>query len=1168
MRIFLGTLFLLAFSQASFAQDDWQASYDSSANFFNEGNYEAASQILQRQITNLEKAIPDTNAFYEMNNLLGICYYRLTQIPQAEAAFIKTARFYENWEKATENSLIALQNLGAIYYSQKQYDKSAIYYEKALAVQRALTGEKDKDYISLLNNLANADTYLKKYHAADSVYQKLLELKKEVYGDSSLEYAGTLKNLANLYKNQGKYKEAEPLYLKASVIIRDSLSVNNAEYVNILNNLAGIYKNESRFEEAEQKYVEVLNIRKSKSNVSNEYAGALVNLGQLYKTMSRFTEAEPLFEEALSIYKLNGGDKSQNFIVTQIQLAGLYRNEGQYRKAEDLYIESERLFKETLGENHPDYASLLNNIALLYNETGRYSDAEILYKKVLEATKISLGEKHPEYATSLNNLALLFKDMGQYEKAEPLYLQSMKIRKEVLGASHPEYGASLNNLAALYQSMGRYKQAEPLYNQALEISRKVFGEKHLEFASSLLNLAGLYENMAQYEKSEKLYTQALQTIKSGFGENHPDYAIALNNLALLQQKTRKYESAEQLYKQDLDLTEKTFGNNHPSYATGLSNLAGLYENMGKYAESEKLYLQAIQIRLAVLGDKHPDYAVLCYDLARVNTVLGKLDEAETNWVKALSNYLHQINAYFPSMSEKEKEEFYLTIKDKFEQFNSFAVLRSKTNPAITGMMYNNQLATKALLFNASNKVRERIINSGNPELIELYKSWQAEKELLARLYSLSKDEIKKRNINLDSLEKKANQSEKDLSLKSELFKNSSEKQTFIWQEVQQTLKPEEAAVEMIRFVKYKADSGGTYTDSVYYAGLVISSQTKDKPVLVLLKNGKDLETKYIKYYKNTIRFKVQDDYCYKEYWKRLKDGLSGVRKIYFSPDGVYNQINLISLKDAQTGSFVADEMDIQVVTNSKDLLSFTSSGSNSNKITLFGNADFTLGDPNAAGKLSNLPGTEEEVKKVDQIAKSKGWSEKLYTGKEATEETLKSISEVRVLHVATHGYFEKDIEVTEGEDKNDLDPHSNPLLRSGIMLAGAGITMEKRTNLEAAGLDTKNDDGILSAYEAMNLSLDKTELVVLSACETGLGDVKNGEGVYGLQRAFRVAGARSLIISLWKVNDETTQKLMTAFYEEWLKGKTKREAFKAAQQAIRSQYPDPYYWAAFIMVGE
>jgi tetratricopeptide (TPR) repeat protein len=1168
MKKILRILLLIFFFHSSFAQNDWQSSYDSSITFYNEGNYEAASKKFQRLITIFEKSIPDTSSFYEMNNLLGVCYQKLNQPSQAEVAFQRTVKFYEASKKPSDNFLAALQNLGALYYSQKQYDKSGLYFEKAVAVQKLITGEKDKDYIVLLNNLANVNTYLKRYHQADSLYQKILELKKEIYGDPSIEFATTLKNLANLYKNQGRYKEAEPLYLSAAAIIKDSLTENNPDYINILNSLAGIYKNESRYADAEKNYIEILNIRKNKSAVSNDYAGALVNLGQLYKTESRFTEGEPLFEQALSVYKLNGGEKTQNYIITQIQLAGLYRNEGQYRKAEDLYSESQILFKETLGENHPDYASLLNNIALLYNETGRYSEAENLYLKVLESTKAALGEKHPEYATSLNNLALLYKDMGQYEKAEPLYLQSMKIRKEVLGATHPEYGASLNNLASLYQSIGRYKQAEPLYQQALEISRKVFGEKHLEYASSLLNLAGLYENMAQYEKSEKLYGQALETIKAGFGESHPDYAIALNNLALLQQKTKKYASAEQLYKQDLELTQKTFGVNHPSYATGLSNLAGLYENMGRYTDAEKMYQQALQIRIALLGEKHPDYAALCYDLARVNTILEKMDEAEKNWVKALSNYLYQINAYFPSMSEKEKEEFYLTIKDKFEQFNSFAILRSKTNPSITGMMYNNQLATKALLFNASNKVRERIISSGNQQLIELYKSWQEEKELLARIYSLPKDEIKKRNINIDSLESKANQTEKDLSLQSELFKNTSEKQSYTWQEVQQKLKQDEAAVEMIRFVKYKADSGGTYTDSVYYAGLVINSQTKDQPFLILLKDGKDLESKYIKYYKNTIRFKVQDDFCYKEYWKKLKDGLAGMKKIYFSPDGVYNQINLISLKDGQTGSFVTDEIDVQIVTNTKDLISFSQANFSSNKIILFGNADFAFGDAAAAGKLSSLPGTETEVKKVDEIAKTKGWTNKLYTGKTATEENLKLISDVRVLHVATHGYFEKDVETQEGKEKEDLDPHDNPLLRSGLMLAGASITLEKKMNLEAAGLDTKNDDGILSAYEAMNLSLDKTELVVLSACETGLGDVKNGEGVYGLQRAFRVAGAKCLIISLWKVNDETTQKLMTAFYDEWLKSNNKREAFKTAQKTIRAQFPDPYYWAAFIMVGE
>jgi CHAT domain-containing protein/tetratricopeptide (TPR) repeat protein len=1156
-------LFLLVFSSYShiFSQS-WRTEYDECITSFNDGKYIAVIDKLAPLLITQEKNIPDTLSYFEMNNILGISYLKTGKSKEAEAAFQKTIKFYQV-SKNSENHLTALINLALTYYSQKQYENAAPCYEKAIAIQRELTGDKNRDYIVLLNNLANVSTYLKKYTKADSLYQKILTLKQEVFGNNSLEYAITLKNQGNLYKNIGKYNEAEPVYLQAAKIYKDTLGNSHPEYINILNNLGSIYKNASRYPDAEKIYVEVLGIKKEKGETTLDYAAALINLALLYKLESRYAEAEPLFKTSLTIYKEHGGEKSQNYIITLVQLAGLYRSSGQYQIAEDTYKESQKLFKETLGDKHPDYASLLNNIALLYDETGRYDQAEDLFLKVLETTKASLGEKHPEYATSLNNLALLYKDKGQYEKAEPLYKESMKIRKEVLGENHPEYGASLNNLAELYQSMGRGKQSEPLYIQAASISKKIFGEKHLEYASSLINLAALYEHMDQYDKSEKLYNQALEIIKSTLGEMHPDYAIALNNLALLQQKIRKYSSAEQLYKKNLELTQKTFGNNHPSYATSLCNLGGLYENMGRYSEAEKIFRQALQIRQSVLSDKHPDYASVQHDLARVNTIMGRLDDAEKNWNKALSNYMFQINTYFPSMSEKEKEQFYHTINDKLEQFNSFSILRSKSNPDVLSTMYNNQLATKALLFNASNKVRQRILNSGDKQLTDLFKAWQAEKELLAKLYSQPTDEIRKRSINIDSLEKRANDFERELSIKSELFKNNSEKKPYVWKDIQKKLKPGEAAVEIIRFAKYKSDSGGTYTDSVYYAALILSAQTSNHPTLVLLKNGRDLEGKYIRYYKNTIKFKAPDDYCYNEYWKKIKAELVGVKKVYFSPDGVYNQINLNSIKNLQTNAFIFDEIDIQIVTNTKDMMSSSEKSNSSNGIILFGNADFARGTTST--RLNTLPGTETEIKKIDQIMLAQTWTSKIFTKSLATEESLKNIKDARVIHIATHGFFQKDIDIDQESKENT--PEYNPLLRSGLMLAGASVSLEKES-VEAAGLNTKEDDGILSAYEAMNLNLDNTELVVLSACETGLGDIKNGEGVYGLQRAFRVAGSKSIIISLWKVNDETTQKLMTAFYSEWLKSNDKRQAFREAQLIIRNLYPDPYNWAAFIIIGE
>lgn len=523
------------------------------------------------------------------------------------------------------------------------------------------------------------------------------------------------------------------------------------------------------------------------------------------------------------------------------------------------------------------------------------------------------------------------------------------------------------------------------------------------------------------------------------------------------------------------------------------------------------------------------------------------------------------------MGEQEREQFYSTLQDFFETFRTFAVDESDDSPEILAELFNLQLATKSILLNTSDRVKRSILESDDIVLIDLYDEVQSLKQEIGRNQNLTPDEI---NVNIDSLNDLLAEKDRQLSEYASFY--AEEKKQSTWQEVKSTLEKGEAAIEIIRIRKWNFQERRS-TDTVLYAALIVTPKTKEYPELVLLLDGNELEEKYINYYRSMIRIshlgKV-DTLSYDKFWSPIKKHLKGVKTIYFSPDGVYNSLNLETLYNTKSKKYLMEEVDIRLVTSTKDLLSTKSPSMPYNYAILMGNPDFgqeaellttrnvsttfTL-DSLVRNGISSLPGTKIEIETLQGLFNEKGWREDVWTEQDATEEQLKKMLKPKVLHIATHGFFEPD------DDEHTYQ--NNPLYRSGLLLSGAEQVFQNNESVRGNTMMGK-EDGVLTAFEAMNLNIENTELVVLSACETGLGEIRNGEGVYGLQRAFQVAGARSLLISLWKVSDQVTQELMVDFYTNWLGGMSKREALKKTQLALKEKYESPLYWGAFVLVGE
>lgn len=833
-----------------------------------------------------------------------------------------------------------------------------------------------------------------------------------------------------------------------------------------------------------------------------------------------------------------------------LEFGEIFYAQNKYSVAEKRFGSARELFESGSGTDDIGYSKTIANQGLLYATMGRFTQAEGFTAEALDLRKSKLGESNAGVAASLNNYGVLRYNLGKYNEAEKDIDQSLAILSQNNLKEAMQYAIALNNLAMLKQTIGRYEEAIKDLKNVLSISEKLQSSKsknHLKFIS---NLALLYQQTGKYSEAEALYLSA----QSKISKTSPDYAALLNNLALLYRTMGQLEKVEDPLVKALGIYKSSVGDESPVYAKTLNDLGNFYRSQARYAEAEPLLTKALSIREKALGTTHPLYAQSQEDLAIHYWKKGDTEKAYELYKTVMEQSLEFINHYFPPMSESEKTKYWDVLSPRFQRFYNFANSHASGNKEVVKDLYDYHIATKALLLNSTNKIKQSIIASKDAALIKDYFSWLDQKETLARYYAYSKEELKDQKINLDSTERAANALEKRLSERSKDFSAGISNQKISHAQLAALLSDQEAIVEIVRVHAYDQQ----FTDQVHYLALVLTKGAKE-PMLIKLDNGVQLETRYAKYYRNTIQQKQADNFSYEQYWSKIETAISTKKILYLSLDGVYNQLNLNTLKKTD-GDYLVKKYEMILLGNSKDLLAIKNRKPSAPRKNAF-----LIGFPDYGGpELTSLPGTKTELDGINKMLKLNGYQVTQFMQKDASEKNLKNIKAPELLHIATHGYFLQDV---EGKDnaygisaENALE---NPLLRSGLMLAGASKTV---SGVSQPSLES-NDNGVLTAYEAMNLNLEGTQLIILSACETGLGDVKNGEGVYGLQRAFLVAGADALIMSLWKVDDAATQMLMTNFYTNWIKLRDKQKAFKQAQLQLMAKYKEPYYWGAFIMIG-
>lgn len=837
--------------------------------------------------------------------------------------------------------------------------------------------------------------------------------------------------------------------------------------------------------------------------------------------------------------------------------------------------------KKITGKNNLPYATALNNLASLFHSTGNYNEALIHIKEALSIRKNILGEEHAEYAQSLNNLGGIYLSMGIYSLSESSYIEALKIRKKTNGVKDPEYASSLNNLAGLYKTIGNYSAAEPLYLSALRIRKEALGEKHPDYAASLNNLAGLYKSMNNYTAAEQLFKEATKIKKEILGEHHIGYATSLNNLAVVYQNLEKYKAAEELYLETLKIKKEILGEKHPSYLATSNNLAQLYQYIGDYITAENLFNKVLTIHKEILKERSQDFLISLNNLAVLYDIMQKPSEAEALFLKTIDILNHNVKQNFSFLSEKEKEQYFKTQSNYYLSFYAFANKRKKENPSITEKVYNSILTNKGLLLKSSTAMRTSILSSKDTSIIAKYNQWVNLNKELSKLYSTEINKQKKDPLELERL---INELEKELVKGSQAFTVFEKSHTINWQSVKENLRPGETAIEFIHFNK------GKKNDTTLYCALLINKKSKH-PEMIELFNEKEL-TKILGGKSETNESYITHIYgrlnsintqLYDLIWKPLEKSLNGTKTIYYSPSGLLHKISFAALtksKDNYLGSNYRIEL---MGSTSKIALPETFDFNSLSSTCIFGDIQYdtpkTLKDTNALLNWPYLEGTKTEAEKVVSILNANNSKVVYLFGENATEAEFKSIApNSNIVHVATHGFFFNDPDAFSYEEKQDSTinetrafrggnkafgihnfvANKNPLMRSGLAFAGANEVWVNDHN-------TDKEDGVLTAQEVTGMDLRKVNLMVLSACETGLGDIKGTEGVYGLQRSFKMAGVKYIIMSLWQVPDAETVEFMDKFYSKFSKNKDLKLSFYETQKEMREKY-DPFYWAAFVLM--
>jgi len=1087
-------------------------------------------------------------------------------------------------------------------YGAGQIPKGIEIATQALALARR-EGEEHLDVAECVEALGVLHRALGDLASALPFLQEALSIREKALGDDNAIVARSMMNVGLLHQAMGDLALAEPLLRRTLEICRKALGDDHLVVAAASHNLGFLLQATGKYAEAEALLQRAIAIRREKLGSDHlDVALTLACLGLLYRDTGDLAAAEPVLKEALSIREKRLGDAHVDVAASLDDLGLLYREVGNYAAAEPLISRSLAMARRVLGEDHPYVATPLNSLALLYRDLGDFAAAEPLLEKALQIRRSRLGEDHLDVAQSLNNLGFLHEDLGDYASAEPLFERALAIFRGRLGEGHPLVATTLNNLGLLYRAMGNAAAALSFFQQSLEIRRKWLGEAHVDVAQSLNNLGTVYEDSGDYASAEPLVQKALEIFEKTLGNDHPLVAVALNNLGFLRQAMRDYAAAEPLLQKALEIRRRRLGEAHVDVAESLGNLGVLYASRGDYAAAEPPLREALAIWRKGLGEDHPRVANALRNIAGLQLFADRPGEALATLKELLPVEDRCLQQVFAIGSESRRAAFLRSVGATHRVLFSLVTHALPGDPEAARAALDYVLRHKAIKSEALGVQRDLVLGGRYEGLApKLHELSVLRAQIASRLLAgPGKDGLEAHQQTLSAWRSRYEALDAELVRQIPEMRLGKTLEDATRAAVAAALPEGSTLIELICFTEWARPSASP--PGSRYIALLLHAGAPDDVGLVDLGDAASIDALLAAFRGALTGARERRDFASQAealaasstsqgealraaVFDPLVPALGGSRRLFIVPDGEISRLPFEVLPSAE-GKNLLDDYAVSYLTAGRDALRFAVRSSlPASDPLVVADPDFDLraaADAAAPEALSGagprsmesdrgalhfarLSGIEEEGRAVARKLGVTPW-----LGGDALEGRLKRVRSPRILHVATHGFFLANQADPRGGGPALDDAvgrllaagRENPLLRSGLALAGAN------TWLAGAPLPAEAEDGLLQGADVAALDLYATELVVLSACETGLGKVERGEGVLGLGRAFVLAGARTLIMSLWKVPDRETKLLMEALYDGLSSGLGAAEALRQAQKKVREEQPDPYYWGAFVCQGD